>query len=645
MSKKITLRTQLNLGFTAVLALLVIVAGTAYWGLHDVFIKFSEYQKIVSDSNTANNLQAQMFNVQLDVRTFINKPDDKTAQNYREHFNSMRSTLDQMQKSTDRVDHLQLINLLSDQASKYDAAFSQIVTLERTRSDVVSGLIKAGVNIQSAVLEILDSASKDGNAVISTLSGKLQIQFMDGRYLALRYVFTRNQQDFEKAKEAVIDKVDLALKALKEGAKGAYQPLIKQIEDQHKNYAGLLPTLFEATEEANGLIQNILYQIGPVVLKTTEELKTSYDADRNSLGSDVKQTNELAIVIVSSLSILAVLIGIGLSWLLVRRIQRVVGQITQAVRHVSLAIIEIAQGSTDLSQRTEEQASALEQTASSMEELTSTVKQSADNAAQANQLASTARHQADQGGEVVSQAIIAMDAISQSSRKIADIISVIDEIAFQTNLLALNAAVEAARAGEQGRGFAVVAGEVRKLAQRSANAAKEIKSLITDSVRKVDDGGKLVEQSGQTLKEIVTAIKKVSDIVAEMAAAAREQATGIEQVNKAILQMDQVTQQNAALVEQTAAASQIVNSQVHELGDLMVFFATNRRKTMSNTMESESESASANPNSGATAAMSSHGGKARTADLNKSKARATAAHKLLSKKQSTAVESEDWDHF
>ena len=254
------------------------------------------------------------------------------------------------------------------------------------------------------------------------------------------------------------------------------------------------------------------------------------------------------------------------------QLKNMVGQVTQATSQVSSAAAEIAQGSADLSQRTEEQASALEETASSMEELTSTVKQSAEHAGQANQLASAARNQAEQGGQVVDRAIGAMSAINRSSRQIADIIGVIDEIAFQTNLLALNAAVEAARAGEQGRGFAVVAGEVRKLAQRSADAAKEIKALITDSVAKVEDGGKLVEQSGHTLKEIVGSIKKVSDIVAEMAAASREQATGIEQVNKAILQMDQVTQQNAALVEQTAAASHSMGDQAQELQRLMGFF-------------------------------------------------------------------------
>ena len=204
-----------------------------------------------------------------------------------------------------------------------------------------------------------------------------------------------------------------------------------------------------------------------------------------------------------------------------------------------------------------------------MEEMTTTVKQNADNAAQANQLALAARDQAEQGVAVVDKAVGAMSGIDGSAQKIADIIGVIDEIAFQTNLLALNAAVEAARAGEQGRGFAVVASEVRNLAGRSATAAKEIKSLIQDSVAKVGDGAQLVTRSGETLTEIVTAVKKVSDIVAEIAAASREQSAGIEQVNRAVMQMDQITQQNAALVEETIAASQVMSGQVRDLNDTL----------------------------------------------------------------------------
>jgi methyl-accepting chemotaxis protein len=246
-----------------------------------------------------------------------------------------------------------------------------------------------------------------------------------------------------------------------------------------------------------------------------------------------------------------------------------VSQVKAAASEVSRGADEISQGNANLSQRTEQQASSLEETASSMEEMTSTVKQNADNAGQANQLAVAARDQAEKGGAVVSRAVKAMGEINEASKKIADIIGVIDEIAFQTNLLALNAAVEAARAGEQGRGFAVVASEVRNLAGRSATAAKEIKALIQDSVKKVDEGSSLVTQSGATLEQIVSSVKKVTDIVAEIAAASNEQSAGIEQVNKAVMQLDELTQQNAALVEEASAASQSMADQARGLNESM----------------------------------------------------------------------------
>jgi len=256
----------------------------------------------------------------------------------------------------------------------------------------------------------------------------------------------------------------------------------------------------------------------------------------------------------------------------ITNLENMVNEIRGSADSIQSSSGEIAQGNADLSQRTEEQASSLEETASSMEEMTSTVKQNADNARQANQLASAARDQAEKGGSVVSNAVTAMSAINDSSKQIADIIGVIDEIAFQTNLLALNAAVEAARAGEQGRGFAVVAGEVRNLAQRSAGAAKEIKGLIKDSVEKVEEGSRLVDESGSTLDEIVNAVKKVSDIISEISAASDEQSSGIEEVNKAITSMDEMTQQNAALVEEAAAAGEAMNDQAKSMNELMDFF-------------------------------------------------------------------------
>lgn len=257
------------------------------------------------------------------------------------------------------------------------------------------------------------------------------------------------------------------------------------------------------------------------------------------------------------------------------KFEEVVGKIIESSEFFKSTSEEIASGNNNLSQRAEEQASTLEETASSMEELTGTVKNNADNAQQANQLAASARSTAEKGGDVVKEAVVAMEEINSSSTKIAEIIGVIDEIAFQTNLLALNASVEAARAGEQGRGFAVVATEVRNLAGRSATAAKEIKDLITDSAEKVENGSKLVNESGETLSEIVSGVKKVGDIISEIAAASAEQSAGIDQINKAVSQMDEMTQQNAALAEEASAASESSVSKAVDMVRLVEFFSTN----------------------------------------------------------------------
>jgi len=251
---------------------------------------------------------------------------------------------------------------------------------------------------------------------------------------------------------------------------------------------------------------------------------------------------------------------------------KIVGEVRGGTNAIFTASEQMAAGNADLSQRTEEQASSLEETASSMEELTSTVKQNAENARQANQLAAAATDVATKGGEVVGQVVNTMNGISESSKKIVDIIGTIDGIAFQTNILALNAAVEAARAGEQGRGFAVVASEVRNLAQRSAAAAKEIKKLIGDSVDKIGTGAKLAETAGKTMEEVVASVTRVTHIMAEIAAASQQQSAGIEQVNTAITQMDEVTQQNASLVEESAAAAESMEEQAHALMQAVAAF-------------------------------------------------------------------------
>ena len=316
------------------------------------------------------------------------------------------------------------------------------------------------------------------------------------------------------------------------------------LEGFYKELGTGINSLLETSGEAIGEIARLLSRVADGDL--TQMLTSTYQGTFGNLRDDANQT--------------------------VKKLRNLVGEIQLSAETINTAAKEIASGNQDLSVRTEEQASSLEETASSMEQLTDTVKQNADNARQANELAGTAQRVADKGGEVVGQVVNTMSAIRQSSNKIADIIGVIDGIAFQTNILALNAAVEAARAGVQGRGFAVVATEVRNLAQRSAAAAKEIKGLISDSVEKVEVGNKLVAQAGQTMAEVVSSIKRVATIMENISTASTAQSSGIEQVCVAVRQMDEGTQQNAALVEQAAAAAESLEEQAHQLAQTVALF-------------------------------------------------------------------------
>jgi len=411
---------------------------------------------------------------------------------------------------------------------------------------------------------------------------------------------------------------------------GAEKDLFARILEQRKAYSASRDGAVKAKadgneEEAARLLDKAFTPAAQRYQDLLQELVTmqraSMDATAGRIDSNAIRGTELMVI----LAAFALLLGTVFAWQLTRGIvgpiraavavaetvasgdlthrieastQDETGALLRALRHMNDSLVgivsqvrggtdtigtasrEISAGNLDLSARTEQQASALEQTAASMEELTTTVRQNADNARQANQLAIAASEVAVQGGAVVGEVVTTMGTINNSAKRIADIIGVIDGIAFQTNILALNAAVEAARAGEQGRGFAVVASEVRNLAQRSAAAAKEIKELITASVTSVDAGAKLVDQAGTTMEQVVTSIRRVTDIMAEITSASQEQTGGIEQVNGAIGQMDQVTQQNAALVEEAAAAAASMQEQAATLADVVAVFKLDRAHDM-----------------------------------------------------------------
>ncbi|SFM05716.1 methyl-accepting chemotaxis protein [Rugamonas rubra] len=403
---------------------------------------------------------------------------------------------------------------------------------------------------------------------------------------------------------------------------GALKPLFQQVLDTRKAYTGVRKAVFVAKgagdlAQAKSLYEGEMTQKRIQYLDALKKFSDQKAALLDASAAQIQQQYQSGRSLLVALGVVALAIGAAASWWITRTITGpikaavkvaetvsagdltshivvaggdetgqlmgalkdmntylvdIVDQVRSGTQTMATASSQIAAGNADLSSRTEEQASSLEETASAMEELTSTVKQNADNARQANQLAISASAIASRGGAVVGEVVHTMGSINDSSRKIVEIISVIDAIAFQTNILALNAAVEAARAGEQGRGFAVVASEVRNLAQRSAAAAKDIKGLIDDSVQKVELGSGLVDKAGQTMHEIVESIARVTQIMTQISQASDEQSTGIEQVNQAITQMDQVTQQNAALVEQAAAAAESMQDQSAKLAEVVSIF-------------------------------------------------------------------------
>jgi methyl-accepting chemotaxis protein len=688
MLKNLKVGTQITLGFGLVLTLLVVISTAAYIGLGTAVQGFTEYRELARDANLAGRVQANMLLARLYAKDYILTKSDQSAANFRQRFKHMEEFVGEAKVEIQKPERARLVASIDSEVGKYGDGFEQVVEFMARRDRVVKEQLDPnGLAAREEMSKLMESAFRDGEADEAYYAGYLQEGLMLARLYAAKFLTTNSREDVERAHKEIDETVrqraeQLELHIVNHERKG----YLARFREAVNNYRQALDDIDKIITQRNAVITGQLDRIGPLVADESEEVKLSVQRDQDELGPRVQAHNEQTVTTVVSLSIGAILVGLFLSWLIARMIKQPLGgepadmariaseiaegnlevrfdndtkatglyasmremaenlrniviEVRQSTEAVAGGAGEIAQGNADLSQRTEEQASSLEETASSMEELTSTVKQNAENARQANQMAEGARREAENGGQVVSQAVSAMTEINASSKKIADIIGVIDEIAFQTNLLALNAAVEAARAGDQGRGFAVVAQEVRKLAQRSADSAKEISDLIKDSLVKVEEGSKLVDASGSALQEIMQSVKSVTDVVAEIAAASAEQTSGIEQVNKAVMQMDEVTQQNAALVEEAAAASKSLETQAENMRQQMSFFkvkdggggggSSSRRSTSSGSAASYHNHAAAARKPAATAG------------------RAGPTHKLPHKSPAPkpAEDDENWEEF
>ncbi|PLX71591.1 MAG: methyl-accepting chemotaxis protein [Denitrovibrio sp.] len=637
MFKNMKLATQIAVGFIAVLLILAVVAGASFSGIQKAAAGFQEYRGIARDTNLAGRLQANMLMVRMNVKDFLITNSDKDHQEYLEYVEKMNGFLNQAKQEIKDPDRVKLINFMDESVEKYEVAFEKVDVAINERNEHLAEIETIGLEMRKDLTEIMKTAYEDGDPDAAYYAGRLQEHLLLGRYYTLIFSGSGTQADADRVRQEFVPEMDILIKPLQSGLKNPRRrELLAEFLNDHKKYMENFNQIVTRVNQRNDLVINVLDVIGPQIAQAVEDVKLDIKAAQDELGPRVQAGNELTIRMISIISVIGFIIGIFFAWfitkvvkaplggepkdmaaitkeiadgnldvqfetnggkeptglygdlkLMVDNLRSIVSDVKSASDNVASGSGELSSAAQDMSQGATEQAASAEEASSSMEEMASNINQNADNALQTEKIALKASSDAKEGGEAVAQTVSAM-------KDIADKISIIEEIARQTNLLALNAAIEAARAGEHGKGFAVVASEVRKLAERSQEAAAEISELSSSSVE-------IAEKAGSLLDQILPDIQKTAELVQEITAGSSEMRTGGDQINTAIQQLDQVIQRNAGVSEEMAATSEELSGQAAALQSAISYF----RMEESGRSRAKRPAMSSKPSSGKLAPMAS----------------------------------------